>query len=91
MHYNKVSWVFPGDSHNKEPTCIAGDKALIPGLRRSSGEGNSYPTPVFLSEEFHGQRSLAGYNPWGVKESDMTDQLTLSKLARGKKILLRKS
>ena len=23
------------------------------------------PTPVFLPEEFHGQRSLAGYSPWG--------------------------
>jgi len=23
------------------------------------------PTPVFLPEEFHGQRNLAGYSPWG--------------------------
>ena len=23
------------------------------------------PTPVFLPREFHGQRSLAGYSPWG--------------------------
>ena len=28
---------------------------------------------VFLLREFHGQRSLAGYSPWGHKESDMTD------------------
>ena len=35
-------------------------------------------TPVFLPREFHGQRSLAGYNPWGSKESHMTEQLTLS-------------
>ena len=34
------------------------------------------PTPSFLSEELHGQRSLAGYSPWGHKESDMTEQLT---------------
>ena len=27
------------------------------------------PTPVFLSREFHGQRSLAGFSPWGFKES----------------------
>ena len=33
-------------------------------------------TLVFLSGEFHGQRSLAGYSPWGCKESDMTEQLT---------------
>ena len=27
------------------------------------------PTPVFLPGESHGQRSLAGYSPWGRKES----------------------
>ena len=30
------------------------------------------PTPVFLPGESHGQMSLAGYSPWGGKESDMT-------------------
>ena len=35
------------------------------------------PTPVFLPGEFHGQRSLAGYSPWGHKESDTTEQRTL--------------
>ena len=30
------------------------------------------PNPVFLPGESHGQRSLAGYSPWGHKESDMT-------------------
>ena len=34
------------------------------------------PTPVFLPGEFHAQRSLVGYNPWGLKESDVTEQLT---------------
>ena len=28
------------------------------------------PTPVFLLGESYGQRSLAGYSPWGCKESD---------------------
>ena len=32
------------------------------------------PTPVFLSGEFHGQRSLAGYSPWCRKELDTTEQ-----------------
>ena len=31
------------------------------------------PTPVFLPGESHGQRSLAGYSPWGHKESDTTE------------------
>ena len=36
------------------------------------------PTPVFLLGESHGQRNLAGYSPWGFKESDTTEQQTLS-------------
>ena len=33
------------------------------------------PTPVFLPGEAHEQRSLAGYNPCGPKESDTTEKL----------------
>ena len=36
-------------------------------------------TPIFLPGESHGQRSLAGYSPWGRKESDMTEQLNSNK------------
>ena len=36
------------------------------------------PITVFLPGEFHGQRSLVGYSPWGLKELDMTEWLTLS-------------
>ena len=35
------------------------------------------PTPVFLPEESHGQRSVVGYSPLRHKESDTTEQLTL--------------
>ena len=28
------------------------------------------PTPVFLPGKSYGQRNLAGYSPWGPKESD---------------------
>ena len=31
------------------------------------------PTPVFLPGEFHGQRSLVGYSPWGRKGLDTTE------------------
>ena len=34
-------------------------------------------SPVFLPGEFHGQRSLVGYHPWGHKELDPTEQLKL--------------
>ena len=34
---------FPGGSDSKESACNVGDVGLIPGLGRSSGEGNGYP------------------------------------------------
>ena len=40
-------------------------------------------TIVFLPGKSHGQRSLVGYNPWGPKESDMTEQLTHSHCSDG--------
>ena len=39
-------------------------------------------TPV-LPGEFHGQRSLKSYNPWGCKESDTTEQLNTTTTNRG--------
>ena len=34
------------------------------------------PMPVFLPGKFHGQRSQAGYSPWGHKELDRTEWLS---------------
>ena len=48
-----------------------GNVGSIPGWGRSPSEKNGYPLPVFLPGELHGQRSLAGYNPWGHNESDI--------------------
>ena len=31
-----------------------------------------HPTPLLLPGKSHGQRSLAGYSPWGHEESDTT-------------------
>ena len=39
------------------------DTGLIPGSGRSPGGGIWQPTPVFLPEESHGQKSLVGYSP----------------------------
>ena len=36
------------------------------------------PTAVFLPKKFHGQRNLAGYCPWGHKELDMNERLSVS-------------
>ena len=68
---------FPCGSAGKESACNAGDLGLIPGLGRSLTEKEWQPTPVLLTEELDGQRSLVGYSPWGCKESDTAQQLTL--------------
>ena len=42
-------------------------------------------TPVFLPREFHGQKKLVGYSPWGHKESDKTERLsTYTRYQNGK-------
>ena len=46
----------------------ARDSGLLPGKIPWSREWQ--PIPVFLPGKFHGQRSLAGYGPWGLKELD---------------------
>ena len=56
------------------------DQGRIAGKRGTLGElswrKEWQPTSVFLPGEFHGQRSLAGYSPWGRKESDRTEPVT---------------
>ena len=59
---------FPGGSVIKNPPADAGDQNLIPGSGRSPGEKKRQPTPIFLPGKSHGQRSLAGYSPWGCKK-----------------------
>ena len=53
----------------------AGERGSIPVLGRSPGEEKWQPTPVFLPGESRGQRSLAGYSPWGRKELNTTERL----------------
>ena len=72
---------FPCGSDGKESACSAGDPGLIPESGRSPGEGNGNPLQ-YLPGESHGQRSLAGYSPWGHKSwtrlSDYTTTTTQS-------------
>ena len=58
---------FPGGSDGKESACNMGDLGLIPGWGRSPGRGNVNPLQYSCLENPHGQRSLAGYSPWGDK------------------------
>ena len=65
-------------SDGKESACNAGDMGSIPGWGRSPGEGNGNPLQYSGLDNPHGQRSLVGYSPWGRKESDTPEPLTLS-------------
>ena len=60
----------PGGSDGKESVCNAGRPRSIPWRRKWQ------PALVFLPGEFHGQRSLVGYRPWGHTESDTAEGLT---------------
>ena len=62
---------FPGGSDGKESTYNVRDVGSIPGLGRASGGGHGNPLQYSCLENPHGQRSPAGYSPWGHKESDM--------------------
>ena len=65
---------FPGGSDSKESSCNAGDQSLIPGSGSFHGEGIGFPLQYACPENPHGQSSLVGYSPWGLKESDTTER-----------------
>ena len=59
-------------SAGKESACNAGDLSSVLGLGRSPGEGKGYPL------QYSGLENPGLYSPWGCKESDTTEQLSLS-------------
>ena len=54
-----------------------GDAGSITGSGRSPGVGNGNPFQYSCLEKSHGQRSLVGYSPYGCKEVDITEQLSM--------------
>ena len=57
---------FPGGSDGKESSCDAGDPGLIPGLGMATHSS-------ILAWRIPWTEDLAGYSPWGRKESDTTE------------------
>ena len=60
----------------KNPPANAGDireVGLILTVTKIPWRRAWQPSPVFLPEKSHGERSLAGYSPWGHTESDITE------------------
>ena len=61
---------------SKESLCRYRRRRFDPWVGKISLRRKWKPTPGFLLRKFHGQRSLAGYSPWGHKGSDMTEWLS---------------
>ena len=60
----------------KESACLARRckrLGIDPWVRKIPWRRKWQPPPLFLHGKFHGQRNLAGYSPYGCKESDTTE------------------
>ena len=66
----------PCGSAGKESACNEGDLGWIPGLGRSPGGEHGNPLQYSCLENPRGQRSLL-LSPWGLKESGMTERLSI--------------
>ena len=69
---------FPCDSDGKEFACNAGDPGTIPRSERSPGERNGYPLQSSQLENSMDKGAWWAAVHGGHKESDTTEELTLS-------------
>ena len=60
---------FLDGSDGEESACNAGDLGLTPWVGKMPWRRKWQLIPVFLAEEFQGQRSLVGYSQWGCKRA----------------------
>ena len=78
----KILSLLPGGTVIKNPHANAGDArdmVSIPGSGRCHGVGNDNPLHYSCLENSMGRGAWwdSPYNPWGHKESDMTEQLSM--------------
>ena len=72
----KIKAGFPGGTSGKEPACQRRRHKrheFNPSVGKIPGGGHGNPFHYSCLENPHGQMRLAGYSPWGHKESDMTE------------------
>ena len=65
---------FPGGASGKEPACQCRRCRFYLWIGKIPWRRAWQPIPVFWPGEPHGQRSLADYSPWGLKDSDTTER-----------------
>ena len=71
-----IVWDFSVCASGKEPTCQwrrCKRHWFDPWVEKSPWRRAWQPTPVFLPEEFYGQRNPVGYSSWGCKELNTTE------------------
>ena len=76
--YLYCSTILPQETRktsNRQPNFTAKTTAKRITKNSKVSRRKRQPIPVFLPGKFHGQRSLVGYSPWGLKESDTTELL----------------
>ena len=64
---------FPHSSVGRDLPIMQETWGLSLGQEDPLGEGNGNPLQYSCLENPHGQQNLAGYSPWGHKESDRTE------------------
>ena len=75
-HFVPGIWGLPWWFSNKESACQCRRcrrHRFDPWVRNIPWRRKWQSAPVFLPGKSHGQRSLAGYSPWGHKESDTAE------------------
>ena len=75
INKSSISQDFPGGPMVKTPRSQCRGCGFNSWARKIPWRRKWQPILVFLPGKSHGQRSLGGYNPWGCKELDMTEQL----------------
>ena len=82
INFQELANVFGGGfscgSAAKESACNVGDLGLIPGLEDPLEKGKATHSSTLAWR--------IPYSPWGRKESDMTEQLSLSHLEGGRQL-----
>ena len=73
--YFYFSLIKDSGSDSKASAYNAGRPGFNPWIGKIPWRGKQQPTQVLLPGKSHGWRSLAGYSPWGRKESDTTERL----------------
>ena len=71
------------------PTLQETQEMWVQSLGREDPQRRKWQlTPVFLPGKSHGKRNMAGYSPWGCKESDTTEQLSISSFPKWHELMM---